>query len=169
MSNDPAEFLAAKGIRSVFVAGPFYGLVDEKTGVMDDSAQRRITMLIDYFEQAGCTVYNAHRREAWGKEFLTADVCTKLDFDEIAAADLWVGYPGVPVSPGTHVEIGWASATGKPMVVLLEKEKRHSFLVTGLSSIANISYVEFDDPAEIIGQLPAAIDEATTAAQRRAA
>ncbi|OLF18582.1 hypothetical protein BU204_05745 [Actinophytocola xanthii] len=156
-------------MRSVFVAGPFYGLVDEKTGVMDDSAQSRISMLIDYFEQAGCKVYNAHRREAWGKEFLTADVCTKLDYEEIGAADLWVGYPGVPVSPGTHVEIGWASATGKRMVVLLEKDQRHSFLVTGLGSFANISYIEFEDPAEIIEALPAAIEEATAAAERRAA
>jgi nucleoside 2-deoxyribosyltransferase len=169
MSINPAEFLATKGIRKVFVAGPFYGLVDEKTGVMDDSAQARITLLIDYFEQAGCEVYNAHRREAWGKEFLTADVCTKLDFDEIADADLWVGYPGVPMSPGTHVEIGWASATGKPMVVLLEKDERHSFLVTGLATVANISYIHFDEPAEIVPRLPAAIDEATTAAGRRAA
>jgi len=167
--TDTAKSLADNGVRSVFVAGPFYGLVDEKTGVMDEASQQRITMLIDYFEQAGCKVYNAHRREAWGKEFLTADVCTKLDFDEIAAADIWVGYPGPPVSPGTHVEIGWASATRKPMVVLLEKDARHSFLVTGLASFANVAYVEFTEPSEILPQLPAAIEKVMGAGAARAA
>ncbi len=168
--SSTSGFLAGAGVRSVFVGGPFYGLVDEKTGVMNEGAQSRISTLIDYFESGGCTVYNAHRREAWGKEFLTADVCTKLDFDEIAAADLFVAYPGVPVSPGTHVEIGWASATRKPTVLLLENNARHSFLVTGLRTIANIEYIHFDDPSEIIAKLPAAIEQvmATAAAERAA-
>jgi nucleoside 2-deoxyribosyltransferase len=169
MTTNPSEFLASVGIRSVFVGGPFYGLVDEKTGVMDDKAQSRISMLIDYFENAGCKVYNAHRREAWGKEFLTADVCTKLDHDEIMASDLFIAYPGVPVSPGTHVEIGWASASGKPTVLLLENNERHSFLVIGLRSFANVAYVNFDEPGEIIPQLPEAITDVMTYAARNAA
>lgn len=155
MSSNP---IADLGIRSVFVAGPFYALVKSNGGTMSDTDRSRFTMLIDYFEQAGCTVYNAHRREAWGAEFLTATECTKLDLAEISQSDLFVGFPGSPASPGTHVEIGWASGQGKPMVLLMEKGAKYTFLVTGLQSVAPVEYVEYENVAEILDRLPAAIE-----------
>lgn len=144
-------------LNEVFVGGPFYNLVDPKTGEMSEADQQKFTRLIDYFEQRGAKVYNAHRREAWGKEFLTAFECTKLDLEEISRSDLFIAYPGVPASAGTHVEIGWASALGKRMILLLEKDKKHAFLVTGLESIANVEFIWFDDPQEIFDQLEDAL------------
>jgi hypothetical protein len=143
---------------SVFVGGPFVNLVDPALGRMSDRDQARYTGLIEYFENLGATVYNAHRREAWGAEFLGPLECTERDYNEIAASDLFIAYPGVPVSPGTHVECGWASALGKPMILLLEKNEKHTFLVTGLPSIANVEYIWFDDPAEVLGELDAALE-----------
>ena len=72
------------GLRAVFVGGPFLHLVDPKTGRMSDQDQARFERLIGHFEQLGAKVYNAHRREAWGEEFLTAPEVTRLDFTEIA-------------------------------------------------------------------------------------
>jgi nucleoside 2-deoxyribosyltransferase len=144
-------------LRAVFVGGPFLHLVDPKTGRMSDRDQERFERLIGYFEQRGAKVYNAHRREAWGSAFLTAPEVTKLDFTEIGDSDLFVAFPGVPVSPGTHVEIGWASAFGKPMVLFLEKDERHTFLVTGLETVANIEFIWFEDYEEIFAQLDDAV------------
>ncbi len=144
-------------LRAVFVGGPFLNLVDPKTGRMSDQDQERFERLIGHFEQLGAKVYNAHRREAWGEAFLTAPEVTKLDFTEIGDSDLFVAFPGVPVSPGTHVEIGWASAFGKPMVLFLEKDKPHTFLVTGLETVANIEFIWFDDYEEIFQQLDGAV------------
>lgn len=143
---------------AVFVGGPFYHLVDAETGRMSERDQARFIPLIEYFENLGATVYNAHRREAWGAEFLGPLGALERDFTEISASDLFIAYPGVPVSPGTHVECGWASALGKPMILLLEKNQKHTFLVTGLPSIANVEYIWFDDPAEILGELDAAVE-----------
>ncbi|GGM86969.1 nucleoside 2-deoxyribosyltransferase [Dactylosporangium sucinum] len=142
---------------SVFVGGPFYALVNPETGLMAEQDQNKIESIIQYFEKAGAKVYNAHRREAWGAKFLTAPECTKLDFTEISQSDVFVAYPGVPVSPGTHVEVGWASALGKPMVLLLEKGAKHTFLVTGLQTVANVEFVWFDTVEEILEQLPDAV------------
>lgn len=145
--------------QSVFVGGPFYALVDPETGLMAADDQDKITRIIEHFEKGGAKVYNAHRREAWGAKFLTAPECTKLDFTEISASDVFVAYPGVPVSPGTHVEVGWASALGKPMVLLLERNAKHTFLVTGLETIANVEFIHFDTVDEILEQLPSAVDK----------
>jgi len=144
-------------VKEVFVAGPFFAVVNPQTGMMDDSERDKIASLIDYFESSGVKVHNAHRREAWGKEFLTADVVCQLDFAEIGSADLFVGFPGSPASPGTHVEIGWASALGKPTILLLEANKKYTFLVTGLPSIANVELLTYQDLDHLFQQLPGSI------------
>jgi nucleoside 2-deoxyribosyltransferase len=153
---------------AVFVGGPFFNLVTAGK-VMSEQDQARFTRVIEYFESLGAKVYNAHRRESWGANFLGAEECTKLDYTEISQSDLFVAYPGVPVSPGTHVEIGWASALGKPMVLFLERDKKHTFLVTGLTTIANIEFIYFDDPSEVMEQLPDAVDRVMRRAAERAA
>ncbi|MFC0543438.1 nucleoside 2-deoxyribosyltransferase [Kutzneria chonburiensis] len=147
---------------SVFVGGPFYGLVNPETGVMAPRDQSKINRIIEHFEQGGAKVYNAHRREQWGAQFLTAPVCTKLDYTEIAQSDVFVAYPGVPVSPGTHVEVGWASALGKPMVLLLERDAKHTFLVIGLETVANVEFIYFDEVDEILEQLDDAVHKVLT-------
>jgi nucleoside 2-deoxyribosyltransferase len=151
------QVVVQERIREVFVGGPFFGVVNPWTGAMNDDEQRKITCLLEFFEVAGAKVYNSHRREAWGKEFLTADVVTRLDFEEIRSSDIFVAYPGAPASPGTHVEIGWASALGKPMVLLLDETKKYSFLVTGLPTIANVEFVTYRDLDHLLEQLPGAV------------
>ncbi|MEE6179656.1 nucleoside 2-deoxyribosyltransferase [Mycobacterium sp. 050134] len=137
------ETIATKlGVRTVFVAGPFFKLVDPTTGVMQARDRTRFERLIHYFEGSGCTVHNAHRRESWGEAFLEPDDFTKLDYDEIAASDLIVAVPGPPASLGTHIELGWASAMGKPIVLLLEKDEDHALMVYGLRHITKTAIVE---------------------------
>ena len=144
-------------LRSVFVAGPFKALVDTASGELDPLHKARMLRLIDFFEQRGVAVHNAHRREAWGKEFLAPEECTRIDFDEIRDADLFVALPGFPASPGTHVEIGWASAMGKPAVLLLEQGREYAFLVRGLPAVAPAILVRFAHDDDLLDGLEAAL------------
>lgn len=122
----------------MFVGGPFKALVDVD-GKMRPEERSRLEKLIAGLEAAGNTVYNAHRRESWGAEFLSPEECTRLDFEEISASDVFVAFPGSPASPGTHIEIGWASALGKPVVLLLEEGAEYAFLVRGLHTVGNVT------------------------------
>ncbi|MCY7856417.1 hypothetical protein OZL46_02870 [Bacillus sonorensis] len=99
--------------KKVFLAGPFKSLVDENTGLMSLHERGKLESLISFFENEGWFVHNAHKREGWGKDFMTPQQCTKIDFEEISTCDLFVAFPGSPASPGTHIEIGWASALKK--------------------------------------------------------
>ncbi|GAB2537628.1 nucleoside 2-deoxyribosyltransferase [Nocardia heshunensis] len=130
------------GVRTVFVAGPFYKLVDPVTGAMRAEDRERFEWLIDYFEGRGCLVYNAHRREHWGEAFLEPDDFTRLDYEEIATADLLVAVPGPPASLGTHIELGWASALGKPILLLLERGEEYALMVYGLRHVTRTAIVE---------------------------
>lgn len=146
----------------MFLAGPFKSLVDPETGEMSEEAVGFYTRIIDHFERRGWTVHCAHRREAWGRAFMAPEVCTRIDYDEIAACDVFVAAPGSPASPGTHVELGWASALGKPMVLLLEEDRDYAFLVQGLDTITTVRRVAVSgyrvDPGAVHAAVEAAVD-----------
>ncbi|WP_431982938.1 nucleoside 2-deoxyribosyltransferase [Streptomyces qinglanensis] len=148
---------APAGVGSLFLAGPFLQLLDPDTGRMPPAARAPFSLLIEHFEAQGIAVHNAHRRESWGAELMPPEVCTPLDQEEIRKADAFVAVPGHPASPGTHVEIGWASAFGKPIVLLLEQERDYTFLVQGLHTVATVEYVVCRDPAEVLPQVDTAL------------
>lgn len=153
-----SSFCHNQGIKSVFVGGPFLNAVNPETKEMDAGEKNRLTRLIDYFEESGCTVYNAHRREQWGKAFLGPDECAPLDFNEISASDLFIAFPGSPASPGTHIEVGWASALGKPTVLLLEEDKKHTFLITGLPCVSNVEVMTYSGADGFMSELEPALE-----------
>jgi nucleoside 2-deoxyribosyltransferase len=139
-------------MKRIFLAGPFKALVDKKTKTMNAVDIALFMTIIVYFENKGWTVHCAHRREKWGKEFMTPRECTSIDFSEIKKCDYFVAFPGSPASPGTHVELGWASALGKPIILLLEKQKEYAFLVQGLDEISPVTTIEYEgkiDPSTI--------------------
>jgi nucleoside 2-deoxyribosyltransferase len=153
MSDDNAP---GRG-RSVFLAGPFKALVDPETGNMRDFERMRYESLIGYLEQRGYTVHNAHKREDWGANFLEPEECTRLDWEEIDECDLFVAFPGHPASPGTHIEIGWASARRKPMLLLLGAGDTYAFLVRGLHVVADVTYVEMPTDATGLAEFARAL------------
>ncbi|MEU6708989.1 nucleoside 2-deoxyribosyltransferase [Streptomyces wuyuanensis] len=164
MTVTPTGYLARElGVDTLFLAGPFLQLLDPATGEMPDETRTPFATLIEHFEEHGLSVHNAHRREAWGADLMQPAECTRLDQEEIKKADVFVALPGYPASPGTHIEMGWASAFEKPIVLLLEEGQEYAFLVRGLHSVATVEYVVYRD---LPTALPA-IDEAIRRAVAR--
>lgn len=85
--------------RKMFLAGPFKALVDSDIHVMRGSDIDKYASIIDYFETRGWDVHCAHRREDWGRDFMEPSECTRIDYTEIAACDVFIAFPG---SPGTR-------------------------------------------------------------------
>lgn len=146
------------GIRSVFVGGPFLSLINPETGVMSGADQRRFALLIDFFESRGCEVFNAHRREGWGRDLMPPSECSRLDYEGIVTADLFVAFPGHPASPGTHVEIGWATGMRKPVLLLLEEDRYYTFLVTGLPAWTRTHILRYDGALGFTAGLEEAVE-----------
>ncbi|MCS0634820.1 nucleoside 2-deoxyribosyltransferase [Streptomyces sp. LP05-1] len=165
----PAPAAGPVGARTLFLAGPFIQLLDPLTGRMPEAARTPFTELIAHFEALGVSVHNAHRREAWGAELMRPEVCTPLDRDEIRRADAFVALPGHPASPGTHIEIGWASAFGKPIVLLLERGREYTFLVRGLGTVATVEYVEYTVLADALPEVDRALRRAVARHREAAA
>ena len=145
-------------IEAVFVAAPFWAYVDKETGEFDEEAFASIDRILTHFDERGCVVHNAHRREKWGKAFMEPSEFTPLDYAQICSSDVIVAVPGSPASPGTHIEIGWASANRVPMVLLLESGKEYAGLIMGLPAFAPVKILEIDRDVDL-DLLDAAIEE----------
>lgn len=131
--------------KRIFIGGPFTGIIDSKTGLIDNSYKEIYTLLIDILEKNDYEVGNAHKREKWGGELMTYDVCTSLDYQEVCRCDTFLAFPGSPASPGTHIEIGWASALKKRIILLLQSGQYYSPLTLGVGKITNVHYIEYDN------------------------
>ncbi|MGK5640702.1 nucleoside 2-deoxyribosyltransferase [Streptomyces sp. URMC 126] len=153
--------------RSVFLAGPFLGLLDRTTGEMPPDARTPFDVLIEHFESQGLSVHNAHRREAWGARLMRPEECTPIDQEEIRKADVFVALPGSPASPGTHIEVGWASAFDKPVVLILEPGREYTFLIQGLHTVATVEYVVCADVAAALPAVDRAVRRAVARCRER--
>ncbi|MGH3941041.1 MAG: nucleoside 2-deoxyribosyltransferase [Pseudonocardiaceae bacterium] len=131
------------GLR-IYVGGPFQAALDNSLLRINDDYRALYQELLDEFEDCGWQVFNAHRREAWGAQLLDDSRSTRLDFEDVSACDVFVATPGVrPASRGTHIEIGWASALRKKIILLIQDECEYAALVTGLPSVADVTFVPF--------------------------
>ncbi len=150
----------SQATRSVFVAGPFKNAIDPVTGLVNTHLRSRLEAVLEYFDAADYVIYNSHRRESWGAAMLTPDACTELDYAEISGADLFVAFPGEPASPGTHIEMGWASSLGKPMILIVDGLETHSFLVRGLHTVASAQYIDAAEIPQLVAELDRAVKTA---------
>ncbi|MBU7600098.1 nucleoside 2-deoxyribosyltransferase [Streptomyces sp. P38-E01] len=132
---------------TVFLGGPFKGLIDPVTGRLREADRARYSTLIDAFEDRGWRVLSAHRTEGWGDALVSARECTRRDWEWMRDCSVFVAFPGRPASPGTHVELGWASALGRPTVVLAEPGTECAALVAGLPGIAPVRLLEYTGDA----------------------
>lgn len=141
-------------MKKVFLAAPFKSLVDAETMSMEEEKKNEIVNLIEFLEKKGYLVHNAHKREAWGQKFMSPEQCTKIDYDEIEKCDIFIAFPGIPASPGTHIEIGWASAFNKKIIFLLkDDEEKYAYLVRGLYKVTDVTYIIYHSIEEYYDKL----------------
>ena len=125
----------------------------QENGLLPKEYIEELVTLKKEIESTGHEVVLAHEREKWGKGLLPPEVCTKLDFDKISEADVVIAYPGNPPSGGVHIELGWASALGKKIVIIMDHKDRYSPLVSGLHTITSVIYINDKKLSVIIDKL----------------
>ncbi len=80
-------------------------------------------------------VFLAIRSEEFGAKPRPPEVCTPFDLLEMLHADCVIALP--EESYGVHIELGWASALNKPIILLLKQDQTMtSPLLAGLPAIS---------------------------------
>ncbi|MGA6160621.1 hypothetical protein ACPEIC_45750 [Stenotrophomonas sp. NPDC087984] len=156
----------------VFVGGPIQHAIlpDGFVGQLRDA----ISTAIWHVEENGGNVFSAHVAEKFGVETasFTPDQVSVRDFRWMTKCDVFV--PVLPVLPdgtllrtdGTHVELGWASALGRPVVMITRQPfvESASHLLKGLHQVGDVQVIDFDefskDPECLISRILAATERA---------
>ncbi len=124
----------------IFLAAPFTRYL--KDDGFDSHAFEQITQLLLMLRKHGYTVFSAHEREEFGDQLMSSELCTRLDFEEMTQCDIVVAIMS-DNSYGVCVELGWASAFNKPIILVnSDKKPCPSPLIEGIGQITQIVNVQ---------------------------
>ncbi len=126
--------------KKVFIACPISKHFDK--GIVEESYKKFIEELYNELKNNYREVFLALEREKYGKARMEGHICTPLDFKEMKDADLLIAIP--EDSMGVAVEIGWASALKKEIVVVLDKKYKTSPLIENINTITKSNNINID-------------------------
>ncbi|MCS0603620.1 nucleoside 2-deoxyribosyltransferase [Streptomyces sp. LP11] len=155
----------------VFVGGPIQHAI-LSTGFAG-GLQAAITVAIGTVTQYGANVFSAHVVEKFGEQTaaFTPEQVSVRDFRWMRKCDVFV--PVLPLlddgtlrrTDGTHVELGWATAFGRPVVMITKQPfvESASHLLKGLYRVGAVQVIDFD----AFTQRPSLLVDAVLAATER--
>lgn len=126
----------------IFLACPFTGYLrhDGSVPYIEPAFAQFIKGIDTALQNAGHEVFLALRVEEYGAKLRPPSVCTPFDMLEMQRADCVVAL--AEDSYGVHLELGWASAMDKPMVIVVPEGVRDTTpLLAGLTSVGRCIFV----------------------------
>ncbi len=150
----------------VFVGGPIQYAINcsgQFDGFLKGLVERALTVL----DSNGYMTLSAHRHEGFGELDVSEqqkEVCSR-DRAWMKNCDCFVAIlpstqDGMPIrTEGTAVELGWASALNKRIIILHDPKAIYSHLIAGLESVADVTYLNIDEFLENPFSLVRAISE----------
>ncbi len=137
-----------------YIAAPFSSRMANKKhgsyGELSDANYRKFLLDIeDTVKEEGFTTVLPHRDISFWGEIPNLDLgeCSKKYFEEITSSDLFVAYP--EKSRGVHIELGFAIANNKRIVLLVEDGFDLGTVIPGLKHVAKIDIINFKDMPEL--------------------
>ncbi|MEU8550046.1 nucleoside 2-deoxyribosyltransferase [Streptomyces roseoverticillatus] len=136
----------------VFIGGPIQHAILPNGFV--GQLQEAISTAIRTVRQADGNVFSAHAAEEFGAktESFTPDQVSVRDYRWMRKCDVFV--PILPLlddrtlrrTDGTHVELGWATAMGRPVVLITTQPfvESASHLLKGLHRVGAVHTIDFD-------------------------
>jgi hypothetical protein len=138
----------------IFLAAPFtQNLRPKGQGGLPEDYRRGLSKIIELFEAKNCSVSNAHKREVWGERLDDPASALRYDLEGVALCDVLVAIIGLPPSPGVQLEIGYAIALHKPIVVIHQRDQFIPYLIRGLGSSVPATILTYERESEISGLL----------------
>lgn len=161
----PLDELTERG--RVFVGGPIqhalYGVL------FDDDVRRVIVRITEQLQESGYSVLSAHLSERFGLDTssLSPHEVTRRDFAWMQDCDIFIAVlvarsdGDLMRTDGTHIELGWASAAKKPIIILTPTAcvPQLSHLVRGLDQITTVKLLSLEAILGGSQRLEDAIDE----------
>lgn len=146
--------------KRAYIAAPFEAECtsrpDKYYGVIMNAAYIGFLEAIeDTLVSSGWEPLLPHRESDWGRQYLQPSETARRCLDLVCACDLLVAYP--KNSRGVHIEMGYAAALGKPILVILDEGEREAAMVAGLGSVTTVQFIRLADRREVKAKLSLAL------------
>ena len=129
-------------MKKIFISCPYIKHINS-AGCFDDSEYKAFTeQLYELCQKYADDVFMALKRDKYG-EVPTKGYTCLYDYRELENSDLVVAFPDD--SMGAAVEIGWASALGKKMIIILNENQKYSPLVKDIIKITEGETVKYQN------------------------
>jgi hypothetical protein len=128
-----------------FLAAPSLRLSGPADGVMALPMRERIAALRVALLDTGVTVYSSHHDDQWvSRDGMGALAPTP--FRAMQGADVVFAYIGSRPSTAMGMELGWATALRKPIVLIVNEPRVHSALIEQLESATQVLPIHDEGP-----------------------
>lgn len=127
-------------MKKIFIACPFIKFI-KGTEFINNDFRCFTEELYDLCKQYASKVFLALKREEYGEKPLESYSCL-MDFEEAQNSDLVIAIPDD--SMGVAVELGWMSAMGKTIILVLDKHKSYTPLVYNINKITPGKVIWFE-------------------------
>lgn len=105
---------------------------------------------------SGFQTFLPHRDlHKWGKANLPEEEIGRKSLEELKNSDLLIAYPERSV--GVNIELGWASAFKKKIIILVNEKERVSIMHAGLKGVIDSRIIKFRDVMDLRDKLREAL------------
>ena len=138
--------------KNVFIAGPFTNALN-RSSKFDNIVKEHIEYIIEVVISSGHKYFSAHMRENWGVNLDSPDSLAQTDINEMRHCSHLIVYWGKKISIGVCIEIGFAIACNKPVLLIKNINSIESDFYKGLISLGHIKEVHWNNNEQIINTI----------------
>jgi nucleoside 2-deoxyribosyltransferase len=144
---------ANNGAEKIYIAAPFRAFATDEEdrfyGIINDSGyQEFLEKVDDKLKGLGYNTCLPHRDEGeWGELYILPENIAEICFRHIENSSVVIVFPGK--SRGVHVEIGYAAALRKKIIVFLPEGEKESTLLKGLGRITEYKCLRYSSEEDI--------------------
>ena len=124
--------------KSVTQSNPHHGKITDASYINFLDSIESVT------RSSGFQTFLPHRDlHNWGTANLSAEEIGRKSMEEVQNSDLLIAYPEQSV--GVNIELGWASASNKKILILVNENERISIMHSGLKGVTDSKIIRFRD------------------------
>ena len=136
----------------IFLSVSYSSKVDPTGKVMADY-RSELEDVISVFEQDDHQVFCAPREDGWKLNDASPAEAFNLDIKTIDDCGIFMAFVGGQVSAGIQLEIGYALAKGKRIVIVSHQKETLSYINKGLVDTNRASLITYDSQHGLVEKL----------------
>jgi nucleoside 2-deoxyribosyltransferase len=137
-------------IPKAYIAAPYTekSIIKNKShsyGKIEDISYRNFLDVIESaLKEFGFNTFLPHRDiHKWGDVYIEPGLVTKQSLEALRTCEILVTYP--EKSAGANIELGWASALNKKIIIFMHEKENPSLMQLGLEGITKTKIIKFKD------------------------